>query len=60
MKRFFLVVAAVWFRWCELGALTPGPVDLLVARERTDRVQFTDGGLTVLSRFERWGFLDLF
>jgi hypothetical protein len=44
----------------ELGALTPGPVDLLVARERTDRVQFTDGGLTVLGRFERWGFLDLF
>jgi hypothetical protein len=44
----------------ELGALTPGPIDLLVARERTDRVQFTDGGLTVLSRFERWGFFDLF
>jgi hypothetical protein len=44
----------------ELGALTPGPIDLLVARERTDRVQFTDGGLTVLGRFERWGFFDLF
>lgn len=44
----------------ELGALTLGPMDLLVARERTDRVQFTDGGLTVLSRFERWGFFDLF
>jgi hypothetical protein len=44
----------------ELGALTPGPLDLLVARERTDRVQFTAGGLTVLSRFERWGFFDLF
>jgi hypothetical protein len=44
----------------ELGALTPGPLDLLVARERTDRVQFTDGGLTVLGRFERWGFFDLF
>lgn len=44
----------------ELAALTLGPLDLLVARERTDRVQFTDGGLTVLGRFERWGFLDLF
>jgi hypothetical protein len=44
----------------ELGALTLGPMDLLVARERTDRVQFTDGGLTVLTRFERWGFFDLF
>jgi hypothetical protein len=44
----------------ELGALTLGPLDLLVARERTDRVQFTAGGLTVLGRFERWGFFDLF
>jgi hypothetical protein len=44
----------------ELGALTPGPLDLLVARERTDRVQWSDGGLTVLGRFERWGFFDLF
>jgi hypothetical protein len=44
----------------ELGALTLGPLDLVVARERTDRVQFTDGGLTVLTRFERWGFFDLF
>ena len=44
----------------ELGALTLGPLDLLVARERTDRVQLTAGGLTVLSRFERWGFFDLF
>lgn len=44
----------------ELGELTLGPLELLVARERTDRVQFTDGGLTVLGRFERWGFFDLF
>ena len=44
----------------ELGALTLGPLDLVVARERTDRVQFTDGGITVLTRFERWGFFDLF
>ena len=44
----------------ELGALTLGPLDLLVARERTDRVQLTAGGLTVLTRFERWGFFDLF
>ena len=44
----------------ELGALTLGALELLVARERTDRVQFTDGGLTVLTRFERWGFFDLF
>lgn len=44
----------------ELGALTLGPLDLLVTRERTDRVQLTAGGLTVLSRHERWGFFDLF
>ena len=44
----------------ELGALTLGPLDLLVARERTDRVQLTAGGLTVLTRFERWGFFELF
>ncbi|MCA9705854.1 MAG: hypothetical protein KDK70_08410 [Myxococcales bacterium] len=44
----------------ELGALVAGPVDLSIARERTDRVQFTDGGLTVLSRYERWGFFDLY
>lgn len=44
----------------ELGALTVGPLDLLVTRERTDRVQFTAGGLTVLARVERWGFFDLF
>ncbi len=44
----------------ELGALLRGPIDVLIARERTDRVQFTDGGFTVLNRFERWGFFDLF
>ncbi|MEX1368743.1 MAG: hypothetical protein AB1Z98_36785, partial [Nannocystaceae bacterium] len=44
----------------ELSALTLGPIDLIVARERTDRVQFSDGGLTVLGRYERWGFFDLF
>jgi hypothetical protein len=43
----------------ELSALSPGPLDVLVARERTDRVQFTDGGVTVTSRYERWGFFDL-
>lgn len=43
----------------ELSALTPGPLDLMIARERTDRVQFTDGGVTVTSRYERWGFFDL-
>lgn len=44
----------------ELGALVLGPIDLSIARERTDRIQFSDGGLTVLSRYERWGFFDLF
>ena len=44
----------------ELAALTVGPMDLVIARERTDRVQFTAGGLTVLGRYERWGFFDLF
>ncbi|MEM9459271.1 MAG: hypothetical protein AAGF11_34145 [Myxococcota bacterium] len=44
----------------ELGALTLGPLELSIARERTDRIQFSDGGLTVLSRYERWGFFDLF
>ncbi|MEM7154261.1 MAG: hypothetical protein AAF799_15555 [Myxococcota bacterium] len=44
----------------ELGALSLGPADLVIARERTDGVQFTNGGLTVLGRHERWGFIDLF
>lgn len=44
----------------ELGTLTLGPLDLLITRERTDRVQLTAGGITVLARFERWGFFDLF
>lgn len=43
----------------ELAALTPGPLDVMIARVRTDRVQFTDGGVTVTSRYERWGFFDL-
>lgn len=44
----------------ELAQLVPGPLDLSIARERTDRVQFGAGGITVLSRIERWGFFDLF
>lgn len=43
----------------ELAALTLGPMDLIITRERTDLVQFTNGGLTVLGRYERWGFFDL-
>mgnify|MGYP007037737841 CR=1 FL=1 len=43
----------------ELGALSPGPLDILIARERDDDVQFTNGGLTVTSRWERWGFFQL-
>ena len=49
-------------------ALTPQPAEVRRAIEEhydgtvafRARVQFTDGGLTVLGRFERWGFLDLF
>lgn len=44
----------------ELAGLTLGPVDLVVARERIDPVHFTQGGLIVLGRYERWGFFDLF
>ncbi len=44
----------------ELAALEPGPIDLVVTRERLDRVQFVGGGLSVLLRHERWGFFDLF
>lgn len=43
----------------ELSALSPGPLDIMIARERDDDVQFTDGGLTVTSRWEQWGFFQL-
>jgi hypothetical protein len=43
----------------DLQTLAPGPVDIMFARERTDQVQFTDGGVTVTSRWEQWGFFDL-
>ncbi len=43
----------------ELAALIPGAIDMSITRERLERTQFTDGGLTVLARYERWGFFDL-
>ncbi|MBL4685021.1 MAG: hypothetical protein JKY37_10555 [Nannocystaceae bacterium] len=47
------------FSAADLTMLQPGPIDILVARERVDRMLFTDGGLTVVSRYERWGFFEL-
>lgn len=43
----------------DLSMLQPGAIDVIVARERSDRMLFTDGGLTVVSRYERWGFFEL-
>ena len=44
----------------DLEALNPGTLDVLVSRERTDRLIFTDGGIRAVSRYERWGFLEIF
>lgn len=43
----------------DLANLTTGPIDVVIARERSDRMLFSAGGLTVVSRHERWGYLDL-
>lgn len=43
----------------DLQMLQPGPIDLVIARERSDRMLFSDGGITVVSRYERWGFFEL-
>jgi len=43
----------------DLAMLAPGPIDIVIARERVDRMLFTDGGISVVSRFERWGFFQL-
>lgn len=44
----------------DLESLNSGTLDLLVTRERTDEYPFTEGGLMAVTRFERWGFLEIF
>jgi hypothetical protein len=43
-----------------LGELATGPVTLTVARENVDLFAFTDGGVKVVSRYEHWGYLELY
>jgi len=43
----------------DLANLMTGPIDVVIARERSDRMLFSAGGLTVVSRHERWGYFDL-
>ncbi|MEM6996012.1 MAG: hypothetical protein AAF721_36230 [Myxococcota bacterium] len=43
----------------DLAMLQPGSIDVLMVRQRSDRMLFTDGGLLVVSQYERWGFFEL-
>jgi hypothetical protein len=43
-----------------LGVLSQGPGTIVVARENVDEVPFTDGVVTVVTRYEHWGYVDLF
>lgn len=43
-----------------MAALAPGPVTLTIAREQIDAVPFTHGGVKVVTRYEHWGYLELF
>lgn len=42
-----------------LGELTPGPITVTVARERIERIPFAEGGVKVVTRYERRGYFDL-
>lgn len=44
----------------DLGRLDVGPATLTVARENVEDVPFTDGTVRVVSRYEHWGYLDLY
>jgi hypothetical protein len=43
-----------------LGQLDVGPATITVARERIEPVPFTDGVIKVVTRYERWGYFDLY
>lgn len=42
-----------------LGVLTAGPITLTIARERIARIPLDAGGIKVVTRIERWGYLDM-
>ncbi len=42
-----------------LSMLTAGPITLTIARERIARIPLDAGGLKAVTRYERWGYLDL-
>ena len=44
----------------DLQELDLGPMTLTIARENIEEVPFTDGLVKVVTRYERWGYLDLF
>ena len=44
----------------DLQTLAPGPLDVLVARRRSEEVAFSEGTVTVMMRSEQWGFFDLY
>ncbi len=44
----------------ELAALAAGPATLTVAREHLEEVPFTDGTVSVLSRYEQWVYIELY
>ncbi|MBL8946337.1 MAG: hypothetical protein JNK45_24440 [Myxococcales bacterium] len=42
-----------------LALLEPGPITISVARERIERIPFAEGGVKVVTRYERRGYFDL-
>jgi|GEM_PF-2041164 len=44
----------------DLQTLAPGPLDVMVARRRSEEVAFSEGTITVMMRSEQWGFFDLY
>jgi hypothetical protein len=43
-----------------LAMLSAGPGTVVVARENVDEVPFTDGVVSVVTRWEQWAYVDLF
>ena len=44
----------------DLAALSPGVGTIIVSREHNEEVPFTDGVITVVSRYEQWGYVDFY
>jgi hypothetical protein len=44
----------------DLQVLEPGPMTITVARERLEDIPFTDGVVKVVTRYEHWGYFDLY